>query len=166
MRTRFRIRRVAKWAGLAVCALIASAWTWSACANSSLMVYSPNAGNFILNRGSIVWLEPGFLKAFGINAHRIAFGQASGRERLLRLMPMFHKGGPLPMSVTLPLWLPFVLIALPTGMLWRSDKQHAGPGYCPNCNYNMTANTSGKCPECGTPTPKPEPPAPSQTPKA
>jgi len=24
-------------------------------------------------------------------------------------------------------------------------------GLCPNCNYNLTANTSGVCPECGTP---------------
>ena len=27
-------------------------------------------------------------------------------------------------------------------------------GNCPKCNYNLTGNTSGICPECGTPIPK------------
>lgn len=34
--------------------------------------------------------------------------------------------------------------------IWRRlHKQHHG--HCPTCNYNLTANTSGRCPECGTP---------------
>jgi hypothetical protein len=27
-------------------------------------------------------------------------------------------------------------------------------GHCPACSYNLTANVSGVCPECGTPVPK------------
>ena len=29
------------------------------------------------------------------------------------------------------------------------------PGHCLTCGYNLTGNTSGKCPECGEPPPKP-----------
>jgi hypothetical protein len=31
------------------------------------------------------------------------------------------------------------------------------PGFCRKCDYDLTGNVSGRCPECGTPT---EPPPP------
>lgn len=52
---------------------------------------------------------------------------------------------------TLPLWLPFLLFALPTAYLWCTDFHRAKPGHCITCKHNMTGNDSGKCPECGTP---------------
>ncbi len=30
-------------------------------------------------------------------------------------------------------------------------RSHHPPGQCRCCNYNLTGNTSGVCPECGTP---------------
>ena len=48
-----------------------------------------------------------------------------------------------------PLWLPFLLIALPTGWLFWSDHKRKKPGLCPSCGYSLTGNTSGACPECG-----------------
>ena len=36
-------------------------------------------------------------------------------------------------------------------IFWRSRKK--APGFCHRCNYNLTGNTSGICPECGTPRP-------------
>jgi hypothetical protein len=44
-------------------------------------------------------------------------------------------------------------------LMWFRLKRYrfTGPGRCPTCNYDLTANTSGTCPECGTPVPsKPE----------
>jgi hypothetical protein len=40
----------------------------------------------------------------------------------------------------------------------RSRERRSGPPRCPECDYNLTGNVSGVCPECGTPiTPPHEP---------
>ena len=50
-------------------------------------------------------------------------------------------------------WLLFCAVGFPTSMLfWRSHRYHH-PGYCRHCGYNLFANVSGICPECGTPIP-------------
>ena len=53
---------------------------------------------------------------------------------------------------TIPLWLPFLAIATPTTILWYFDRpRRVRPGHCQHCGYDLTGNTSGICPECGTP---------------
>jgi hypothetical protein len=53
-----------------------------------------------------------------------------------------------------PLWLPAILTALMPGMwlysLVRRRRQFK-LGQCSHCGYSLTGNTSGVCPECGTP---------------
>ncbi|MBN1343423.1 MAG: hypothetical protein JXQ73_12120 [Phycisphaerae bacterium] len=51
-------------------------------------------------------------------------------------------------AVAIPLWLPFLLGAIPAAYLWHRDRR-IPPGHCQHCGYNLTANTSGLCPECG-----------------
>ena len=53
-------------------------------------------------------------------------------------------------AVTLPLWIPLALLAVPTAWLWLLDRRRPAPGKC-RCGYDLTGNTSGRCPECGTP---------------
>src|SRR5262249_33983130 len=49
-----------------------------------------------------------------------------------------------------PLWIPLLLTAAPLAA-WRWRSRHSlRPGACHRCGYNLTANESGKCPECGT----------------
>jgi hypothetical protein len=50
--------------------------------------------------------------------------------------------------VTIPLWLLFVLVLLPTAFLWYRDRR-IPPGHCRKCGYDLTGNVSGTCPECG-----------------
>ena len=52
-------------------------------------------------------------------------------------------------GVFVPLWLPFVIIAVTTGFLFWQDRKRPKPGHCQECGYDLTGNTSGRCPECG-----------------
>lgn len=53
--------------------------------------------------------------------------------------------------IEVPLWIPFVLVSLATAFLWWRDHRRISPGHCEQCDYDLTGNTSGVCPECGTP---------------
>jgi len=52
-------------------------------------------------------------------------------------------------AVLLPLWLLFVIVAMPTLYLWWTERSFP-PGHCQKCGYDLTGNVSGRCPECGT----------------
>ena len=49
------------------------------------------------------------------------------------------------------LWIPFAAFAVPTCVLARLRRERVPPGRCRKCEYDLTDNTSGICPECGTP---------------
>lgn len=54
-----------------------------------------------------------------------------------------------PKAVAAPLW-PLALTGLvATIVLWRRSRRPP-PGHCGVCGYDLTGNTSGRCPECGT----------------
>lgn len=56
-------------------------------------------------------------------------------------------------SATVPTWLPAFLGVLPLLFLAFSAirRRRIPPGHCRKCRYDLTGNTSGICPECGTP---------------
>jgi hypothetical protein len=49
----------------------------------------------------------------------------------------------------LPLWSPFFLAAIATGLIFWCDRRRLPSHCCQGCGYNLTGNTSGVCPECG-----------------
>jgi hypothetical protein len=50
----------------------------------------------------------------------------------------------------LSLWIPLVLAVTATLLIFARDRQRRVPsGHCPNCDYELTGNVSGVCPECG-----------------
>ena len=53
----------------------------------------------------------------------------------------------------IPLWFPLLLVAIPTGYLWHTDRARLVPGRCPRCGYDLSGLPSGRggvlCPECG-----------------
>ena len=61
-------------------------------------------------------------------------------------------------TLRVPLWMPFVMAAIPGCLLWRVEARHhsrARAGLCPFCGYPRRGlPTSAPCPECGhSPTP-------------
>jgi hypothetical protein len=50
----------------------------------------------------------------------------------------------------LPLWMPFLLFAT-LAAIWLVRDRRIPLGHCEQCGYNLTANVSGICPECGAP---------------
>jgi len=55
-------------------------------------------------------------------------------------------------ETVIPLWIPFILAGiLPFVLVRRSRARRARlAGRCRSCGYDLTGNTSGVCPECGT----------------
>jgi hypothetical protein len=51
--------------------------------------------------------------------------------------------------VECPLWVPVLVTAIPTGLLWWRDRRPA-PGRCPACGYDLAGLPApAACPECG-----------------
>ncbi|HEY8747028.1 MAG TPA: hypothetical protein VIM11_03570 [Tepidisphaeraceae bacterium] len=57
-------------------------------------------------------------------------------------------------QLVVPLWLLVGAFGVPPILLFRKRylaSSRWASARCPTCSYNLTANTSGVCPECGTP---------------
>lgn len=52
-------------------------------------------------------------------------------------------------QIRIPIWIPTVLVAIPSFVFWRRNRLHLSGRYC-KCGYDLTGNESGVCPECGT----------------
>ena len=93
------------------------------------------------------------------------YGQQSAVHGF-KVKPLFHVGGPLPPGATshasdqiggiesppFSLATPTLLFAILPG-LWvvlRKRDRNRNHACCRKCGYNLTGNTSGVCPECGT----------------
>jgi hypothetical protein len=53
------------------------------------------------------------------------------------------------LQIQLPLWMPFLLLVMPTVILFWLDRARPPSHCCQGCGYDLTANVSGTCPECG-----------------
>ena len=53
-----------------------------------------------------------------------------------------------PGVIFVPLWIPLLLIAVPTAWLFLTGRR-VPPGRCPSCGYDLTGTPSPTCPECG-----------------
>ena len=69
----------------------------------------------------------------------------------LRRRPWWPTAGSLSPGwyITVPLWMPFVVFAAPTAVLWCQDRRRIPAGCCLRCGYDLTGNVSARCPECG-----------------
>jgi hypothetical protein len=52
-------------------------------------------------------------------------------------------------QISVPLWIPLLVVAVPTAILWWVDRPSSPSNCCPRCGYDASGNASGICPECG-----------------
>ena len=144
MRKRWRVRRVAKWAGVVCLVLLIAAFCLSRYWFFALSVGNIHVGAI---SGNLAML---YAPGFGFEwSFRKVWEISPPRTRLLYF---YYKSSPTSRGsrrvVSFPLWIPFVLVALPTAFLWWRDQRRIPPGYCRKCGYDLTGNVSGACPEC------------------
>lgn len=153
MKRRSRLRRVVKWGGVALSLLVLLVW---------IVTLWRNLGFFYVKslvRG-MQFTEVGVGQAeLWCSRYDLPKGPEPTRSFKFYLTPpndsqyrhwlphvVRHQGF---CRVILPLWIPLWLVALPTIFLFWHDCR-VPPGHCQTCGYDLTGNTSGVCPECGT----------------
>jgi hypothetical protein len=152
MRRLGRKGRILKWAGLVLSLLIVIAWAASlrwrwghfrSNGTTSVMFGTKVCDGFAVGLGS---------GSLCVGHFPVPLEQAGWFGGTVTPTPQ----GELRFSATatgwqlvLPLWIPFLFIAILTGYIWWLDRRHIPPGHCLKCGYNLTGNVSGICPECG-----------------
>ena len=153
--------RVCKWAGtlgcvLTVAAFVLSAWwfiqigRWS---ELSVCGLKPPCHYLVWVTGGWVNFRQDTTPSLGSDwelRRRTVWGFTR-----LALFPAIQPGYPRSYDVTIPLWLLFCILLIPTLLLWHRDRRKPRPGFCRGCDYDLTGNTTGRCPECGLDIPKP-----------
>jgi len=150
-----RTRRILKWTGAALSLLIFVVLVTSPWYEVSARL--PGKSTYCLSNGSVmvIYSDAGreFTRSPGVRIH--AFEHLGLRSPSIWRAPHYPGQGATTFTF-LPLWLPLLLTAIPTAWLWHRDRRRIRHGCCPSCEYDLTSNTSGICPECGD---KPPPPA-------
>lgn len=150
-----RTRRILKWTGLVFCILIAVAWEMSVPflgMRNHLPGYTTGRFEVRLIWGTVRWSDGNFCRlGWTLRKEPNASG-VPGWERAGLLWPRIgarpgHWG-----RGYIPLWLPFLIVATPTALLWWRDRRprRYPPGHCRFCGYDLAGNVSGICPECGS----------------
>jgi hypothetical protein len=132
--------------GQALCVLLLVAWI---AGHFWLITWRPTSGSGFFFVGSgYTGVFPSLPMSRFQNGLR--FNPPSERFRWAPHEPVtFESGGGY-----VAVWLLLVAVAVPTFLVWRRSRPRRMPGTCVQCGYDLTGNTSGQCPECGTTIPK------------
>jgi len=175
-RRRSRLLRVAKWTGTIVCGLIVAVSVWSGwyfARFSPTMAFKQDylGGEPIPNNFEAVYVAGGTVSVRWVRwsareRYAAEYGNPSAKgldhdelptfwvqrfddpPRFYFWPPWFNDAAPSQPDFLLPLWIPFLLVLVPTICLWRLDRR-TPHGHCATCGYDLTGNESGRCPECG-----------------
>jgi hypothetical protein len=135
-----RRRQILKWLGLIVCVVLGVVWAVSI---RYLIRYDSKNLECVVYSGCLQVTTPNPLNSRGLAIHRKSFNE-------LLLWGEFSKvsaGGRTFRSARIPIWMPFLPLAIITRVLWR--RGHRPTTKCPHCEYDLRGNESGICSECG-----------------
>ncbi|MHC4094086.1 MAG: hypothetical protein ACYSVY_28060 [Planctomycetota bacterium] len=140
-----RLRRVLKWAGLGVCALLVVLWGVSSKRfffyGAETHLYSLEEGEFLI---LVVYARD---HSKGFSTGRVFAADENSLFYCESWLPDIFSGA-MEFAVILPIWMLAVVVAIPTSLLWYRDRRPP-KGCCQGCGYNLRGNVSGVCPECG-----------------
>lgn len=142
---RRRIRRVLKWGGLGLSLVIAMAWLVSL--------------RWSLHRRDLLYGGQGVTYGFGEGCLGVEYEESpifvDGQRKSGPLVPGVCRAGihttsrcrwtPVRLralnwcTVIVPLWIPFLLVALPTAVLFWRYRRRVPPGHCPHCGYDLVS---------------------------
>jgi hypothetical protein len=168
MRPHPRIFGLAKRTGVCLCVLILAAWgfsvhwfvLWSDYRSVRLEYGNVGFGwslssraDYDRSRASSAADDPHRRPIFWIGKISAVWRVAGGYGFNLPITVEYTANrGPFARELFIPLWIPFLIIAAPTGFaIWWGRRPP--PGHCRTCGYDLTGNVSGICPECGKPVP-------------
>lgn len=153
MRRPSRLRRIAKWLGTTLCALVVTLFAYSSPWLNGSHAWGLDSINTMITMadggiGVVRYERP----AVSPDA-KIASFVAASINRMPKWTYKFvwwpetvpFTGG---MEVSVPLWMLLGLFLVPTAFLWWRDRTYP-KGHCCQCGYDLTGNVSGVCPECG-----------------
>lgn len=147
---------IAKWVALLTCVAAAGWWGWVLVRHAEPQYWSTwsspkwsagwrrTAEVRLSKRGVDFWSETSAVTDPHLPPYLWKIGSRNYRPYLL---PSLETGAR-HTWLHVPPWLILALLVLPTALLWRLDHRRPQPGRC-HCGYNLTGNTSGRCPECG-----------------
>ena len=130
------LRAICLQTGTALCVVIMAAYVMSAFRPIILAI--PDVGWIAVSRGSIA-------QANDNSIYAIAFMDRSEFPSLTQWNSWIWV---VDLRVV-PLYSVFLVVAIATLLVWRFAPK-CPPGHCKKCGYDLTGNTSGRCPECGT----------------
>lgn len=147
-----RLRRWVKWVGLAGCVVMLICWPVGH--GRSVVLHVPGKHGLAIGNGAIhlaiarsrVGTIVNWADSWGVTV----FGNPQPFSYWPYRTPKiwYSLGGS--KVFTLPLWIPLVIVAIPTALVWYRGRRPPR-GHCQRCGYDLTGNVSGVCPECGTP---------------
>lgn len=157
MLTRRRLCLAAGYAGFAVC--IATLIMLLISTIFEVLWSYGNGDVFMkISEGGMIWYRKGVLppnwifqpEPDGWGIHQTGYRWASFLEGLRNCARLPQWGTYAGIDfISIPLWLIIATVGPVAAFLWYRGRRRPGPGHCPNCNYDLTGNESGKCSECG-----------------
>jgi predicted RNA-binding Zn-ribbon protein involved in translation (DUF1610 family) len=131
-----------------VVSFVASTWLWVEWRVTDRVWLKMDSGGFVVEIWAKLPAGTSYASPTGlIIDSRAAYGQPEftwwpRRARALQFD-----------DLSVPLWMPLVVVGAPTALLWRTNRRIARlarTGHCPSCGYDRRGLTpDAPCPECG-----------------